>query len=370
MTVTEQLFAEGYAFDFFQAVRLLARVDPRRRPVGGTTAPRDEIVRFRAHLSLNFPPSPIYEIQKQPEAPPLMTVSFLGLTGPSGILPRHYTEMLIRLDREPPGGRNAPERYLLRSWLDLFNHRMVSLFYRAWEKYRFFVVQERGEPFAKEPDTFTQALYSLVGLGLPPLRERLHVAHLVTVDEQPQQQTLAAIDDLALLYYGGLLAQRPRSAVGLRALLIDYFGLPIEVRQFHGRWLQLEADGLARLGAANCDMGLNCVAGERVWDVQGMIRLRVGPLRREQFDAYLPDQAPTAQRKAFFLLCHLTRLYVGPELDFDVQLILRAEDVPACQLKDDGGLGARLGWNTWLASEPRTRDADDAVFPGQEVVQV
>jgi type VI secretion system protein ImpH len=363
MTVTEHLFAEGYAFDFFQAVRLLARVDPRRRPVGAAAAPRDEIVRFRAHLSLNFPPSPVYEIQQRPDAPPLMTVTFIGLTGPSGILPRHYTEMLIRLDREV----RTAERYTLRAWLDLFNHRMVSLFYRAWEKYRFFLFQERGDHFTKDPDTFTQALYSLIGLGLPPLRERLHVAHLVTVDEQPRQQMLSAIDDLALLYYGGLLAQRPRSAVGLRALLTDYFGLPIEVRQFHGRWLKLEADSLARLGEANCDMGLNLVAGERVWDVQGMIRLRVGPLRREQFDAYLPDQTPTPERKAFFLLCHLTRLYVGPELDFDVQLILRAADVPACQFKDDGGLGARLGWNTWLSSEPRTRDAEDAVFAGEEV---
>jgi type VI secretion system protein ImpH len=112
------------------------------------------------------------------------------------------------------------------------------------------------------------------------------------------------------------------------------------------------------------------VAGERVWDVQGMVRLRLGPLRREQFDALLPDRSPIAARKAFFLLCHLARLYVGPELDFDVQLVLRAADVPACQLADDGGLGPRLGWNTWLCSGPRDRDADDAVFAGQEVVLV
>src|SRR5258708_2519902 len=186
MTVTEQLFAEGFAFDFFQAVRLLGRVDPRRRPVGVTAAPRDEIVRFRAHLSLNFPPSSVYEIQRVSDGPPRMTETFMGLTGPSGILPRHYTELLMRLDREVRG----PERYALRAWLDLFNHRFVSLFYRAWEKYRFFLAQERGGHFGKEPDTFTQALYSFVGLGLPALRERLRVAHVVTVDGQPREQTL------------------------------------------------------------------------------------------------------------------------------------------------------------------------------------
>src|SRR6202040_296448 len=115
------------------------------------------------HLSLNFPPSQIYEVQKQPDAPPLMTVTFMGLTGPSGILPRHYTEMLIRLDRE---SRTA-ERYILRNWLDLFNHRLVSLFYRAWEKYRFPISYERSQlddPL-KVPDLATQGVYSLVGLG-------------------------------------------------------------------------------------------------------------------------------------------------------------------------------------------------------------
>ncbi len=357
MTVTERLFTEGFAFDFFQAVRLLARVDPRRRPVGRTAAPRDEIARFRAHLALDFPPSAIYEIQPVKNAVPLVTVTFMGLTGPSGILPRHYTELLLRVDREVRG----PERYALRSWLDQFNHRFISLFHRAWEKYRFFLAQEHREHFAKEPDPFTQALYSLVGLGLPPLRGRLRVAHVVTVDEQPREQSLAKIDDLALLYYGGLLSQRPRCAVGLRAILADYFGLAVEVRQFHGRWLRLDADNQSRLGAANSEAGLNLVAGERVWDVQGMVRLRIGPLRRAQFDDLLPDRAPIVERKTFFLLCQLARLYVGPELDFDVQLVLRAQEVPAMKLAE-GGLGARLGWNTWLCSVPRTRDADDAVF--------
>src|SRR5260370_38843831 len=103
MTVTEQLFAEGFAFDFFQAVRLLGRVDPRRRPVGVTAAPRDEIVRFRAHLSLNFPPSSVSEIQRVSDGPPRMTETFMGLTRPSAILPRDYTGLLLRLHHAARG---------------------------------------------------------------------------------------------------------------------------------------------------------------------------------------------------------------------------------------------------------------------------
>jgi type VI secretion system protein ImpH len=372
MTLIDQLFAEGYAFDFFQAVRVLERAYPQRKHVGRAGPPRDEVVRFRAHLSLNFPPSSVYELDKPkaPELPPLMTVTFLGLTGPSGVLPRHYTELLIRLDLENRTEGRRDARYALRAWLDQFNHRIVSLFYRAWEKYRFHIVYEGGGPLRAEPDAFTQALFSFVGLGTPALRERLRVATCVEEGEgRPRERVLAEIDDLALLYYGGLLAQRPRTVVGLAQLLRDYFELPLEVQQFRGRWLRLDAGSQTRLGAANCAMGLDAVAGERVWDVQSKLRLRLGPLRREQFDALLPDRSPSPQRKTFLLLVQLARLYLGPDFDFDVQLVLRKEDVPACRLTPEG-LGPRLGWNTWMGSEPRTRDAADPVFEGVEVTRV
>jgi len=292
-------------------------------------------------------------------------VTFFGLTGPNGILPRHYTEMLIRLDRESRG----PERYALRAWLDQFNHRLVSLFYRAWEKYRFFIPYERGEVLRAEADTFTQMLFSFIGLGTPTLRERLRVTTLVEEEEQPCEKVLAEIDDLALLYYSGLLAQRPRCAAGLTALLRDYFDLPLEVQQFRGQWLRLDVESQTRLGVANCAMGLSVVAGERVWDVQGKLRLRLGPLRREQFDSLLPDNSAIPERKTFFLLVQLARLYLGPDFDFDVQIVLRREDVPSCRLSP-GGLGPRLGWNTWMGSLPRQCDSTDAVFEGVEVVRV
>jgi type VI secretion system protein ImpH len=365
MNVVERLYREGYAFDFFQAVRVLERLDRARKPVGHGGPPRDEVARFRAHLSLSFPPSAIHEVlPPSADGPvPRMTVTFLGLTGPSGILPRHYTELLLRLDREAKG----TERYQLRAWLDLFNHRLISLFYRAWEKYRFWLPYERGEFARDEPDPFTLSLFSLIGLGLQPLRKRFQVSFVREAEGRSTEQVLARIDDLALLYYSGLLAQRPRSAVALEALVADYFGLAVEVRQFRGRWLLLEPDNQSRLGGANGELGVTVVAGDRVWDVQSKVRLRLGPLRRARFDEFLPDRAPVGERKAFFLLSHLVRLFVGPELDFDVQLVLRATDVPACQLADDGGLGPRLGWNTWMLTGPAGRDAEDPVFEGEEV---
>jgi type VI secretion system protein ImpH len=114
-------------------------------------------------------------------------------------------------------------------------------------------------------------------------------------------------------------------------------------------------------------MGVNLVAGDRVWDVQGKIRIRLGPLRYARFVQFLPDRSPQSPHKAFFLLSHLVRLYVGADLDFDVQLVLAAPDVPACQLADGAGGGPRLGWNTWVRSLPMPRNAEDAIFEGEEV---
>src|SRR5262249_43832137 len=162
-----------------------------------------------------------------------MTVAFMGLTGPNGILPRHYTEKVLRLALDSET-RNKPERTALRDWFDLFNHRLISLFYRAWEKYRFHLAYERGAAEGPEPDPFPRGLFSLVGLGLPALRDRVRVSSRVVVDGAPSERVLGRIDDLALLYYGGLLAQRPRNAVALEAILADYFGLPVRVLQFQG----------------------------------------------------------------------------------------------------------------------------------------
>jgi type VI secretion system protein ImpH len=363
-SVADRLFRECYHFSFFQSVRLLARLAPDRQPVGYWSAPASEIVRFRAHLSLSFPPSALYELTRP--APrvlvPRMTVTFFGLTGPSGILPRHYTELLLRL-RDQRG----PERYALRDWLDQFNHRLLSLFYRAWEKYRFYIPYERGEFAREDPDTFTQALYGLVGLGTRGLRDRLRVSQWEVRRDQQRERVLARVNDLGLLHFGGLLAQRRPTAAGLEALLSGYFKLPVRVGQFQGQWMRLDPENQSALGGPDVALGVNVVVGERVWDVQGKVRLRVGPMDFRHFNEFQPDRAAHPERKAFFLLLHLARLYIGAEMTFEVQLVLRASEVPECSLVDDEDAGPRLGWNTWVTSREPERDVEDAIFEGEEI---
>ncbi len=389
-SLAAQLFEQPYEFDFFQAVWLLERLEPHRAAVGRQGSPAGETVRFAALASLSFPPSAVYDLRHdQASGVPRMTVAFLGLTGPAGALPRHYSELLLRVEREAKG----PERHALRDWLDLFNHRLISLFFRAWEKYRFYVPAARGQWRSSQPDLFTDALFSLIGMGLPSLRGKLSVWQrprgwaipgeqaAESTANAPEERTftspmqprrLAAIEDLALLYYSGLFVQRPRTAANLQALISDYFQLPAQVLQFQGQWLRLEPSNQSRLGGEhhNNQLGVNAVVGQQVWDVQSKFRLRIGPLDYRQFVEFLPDRSACSNFKTLFLLSHLVRLYVGPEFDFDVQLVLKADQVPAIVLNSQAEIGPRLGWNTWLRGTPAQHDAQDAVFAGDETYLV
>jgi len=147
--------------------------------------------------------------------------------------------------------------------------------------------------------------------------------------------------------------------------------LDAQVLQFRGKWLRLDPATQTALGGSNLGaMGQSVVVGDRIWDVQSKLRIRLGPLSYERFVEFLPDRSPYVQRKAIFLVAHLVRLYVGPEMDVEIQLVLRAEDVPKCRMGESVGMGARLGWNTWSRSQALARNAEEAVFDAEELVWV
>jgi type VI secretion system protein ImpH len=395
-SLSDRVLKEPWRFDFFQAVRLMEasgfRVqgsgaasslnpepgtlnpseEPRTlnpQPVGYDSPPDHECARFHSLVSLSFPPCMIAEaLPREGNRPPVLVVSFLGLAGPQGVMPRHYTSLLLeRLKEKDFAGRD---------FLDLFNHRLVSLFYRAWEKNRFFVGYERTHggfgvqgsgntasslnpeprtlkpqpeprtlnPEPSPPDLFTQCLFSLIGLGAPSLRGRMD------------------FPDEAMLRYAGHLAHRPRSAVALEQMLADYFGVPAGVQQFQGQWLYLSREARSCMATPehprgmNMALGLDTVVGESIWDVQSRIRIRLGAVSYRSFQRFLPGGR---ELRALF---QLARLFVGPEFDFDVQVVLMAREVPPCRLGESDQGAAQLGYNCWLEPQSLDNDRDDAVF--------
>ncbi|MGH9405563.1 MAG: type VI secretion system baseplate subunit TssG [Terriglobia bacterium] len=327
--VGRELRDRPYRFEFFQAVRLIERILARRQPVGRFTKPSEEVARFGAHTSFSFPASQIQAIDWEEGQQPKLTVNFMGMTGPLGVLPLYYTELAaVRLR----AGDKA-----LRDFLDVFNHRMISLFYRAWEKYRFVATYERGDR-----DSLTHYLKDLIGLGTAGLGDR---------------QGLLADD--ALLYYAGLLAQRPRSATALRQILSDYFGVPVEIEQFAGAWYRLEADNQCQFGQEGSpseQLGGGAVAGDEVWTQESRVRIKLGPLALPRYLDFLPSGT------AFEPLRTLTKFFSNDEIDFEVQLILKREEVPACELGAEGEASPRLGWITWVKTASTEHDAGDTVF--------
>ncbi len=326
--IASKLAEEPFLFDFFQAVRLLERASPGRRPVGTFANPDDEVVRFAVHNSTEFPPSAIHAIEQQPGRIPRMTVCFMGLTGPLGVLPLYYTLLLAE--------RIKAKDTALRDFLDIFNHRMISLFYQAWEKYQFTVQYERGEG-----DRLSHYLLDLIGLGTKGLANRQAVA------------------DHSLAYYAGLLSQHPRTAVGLRQILEDYFEVPAEVEQFAGAWYKLSADTLCRLAESGRDteqLAVGAVVGDEVWDEQSRVRVRLGPLTLEQYLDFLPTGT------AYEPLEALVEFYCGSEFDFEIQLVLRREEAPACELGREDETAPRLGWVSWAKTAPMGRDPGDTIL--------
>ncbi len=315
---------------FFQAVRLLQKLQPRRNPVGGFVTPDSEAARFRAHPSMSFPPSEIYSLDWKEGAPPELEVNFMGTNAPVGVLPHVYTELLLE--------RMRARDHAMRDFLDLFNHRMISFFYRAWEKYRFQFAYERGEL-----DNAAQCLLPLLGLGTKGLQGRQEVP------------------DDALMFYSGLLAHKPHSAAALKQVLEAYFEVPVEVEQFAGRWYRLQASDQTQLDESEGlseQLGFGAVIGDEVWEEQSVVRLRLGPLDLERYLDFLPTGT------AYGPLQALLKFIYHEEFDFEVQLVLKSAEAPPLELGREDESAPRLGWVTWARTQPMHRD------PGETILQL
>lgn len=368
------LGGSDYRFSFFQAVRLvdlMFAAEPQQRTGYGST-PLSEPLRFRARASLAFPASELYALGfdpedgqqfdarqrtprgldwQQPRIPLEMTINFFGLFGPKGVLPLHYTELVLRRIRQGD--------FALRDFLDMLSHRLAGFFYRAWAKHRLAIGYEwvahwqrraaTPQAGAQLPvDDFSRYLLSLMGLGQPTLQNRLTVS------------------DESLRYYCGLFAQQRRPAIALSGLLRDYFQLDageLRIAEFIAQVSPLPVAEQSQLGDWNCDLGFSTVVGDEVLLEGSKFELILGPFTLARFRQFLPPQEQQSVGDFFRRLVQLTRLFVGPELDFDVRLLLKKEAAYLCQLGDQEDVAAILGVAAWLINSLPKVDLQDSVFP-------
>ncbi|WP_118178755.1 type VI secretion system baseplate subunit TssG [Paraburkholderia phosphatilytica] len=313
LTLLRQLEDEAFRFDFFQAVRLLENAYPALPRVGESVRPRDDAVRFTQEPELVFHPTTLGAFTPPRDGRAArLAVRFLGLLGPHGPMPTHLTEYVR--DR----ARNANDPTFAR-FLDVFHHRMISLFYRAWANAQPAVSLDRPRH-----DRFSVYVGSLFGLGEAALRDR------------------DTVPDFAKLHFAGLLAGRTRPAAGLKLVLARFFNLPVEIHEWVGHWMPLPAEAASRLGSrvGSSALGVSTLLGARVWDCQHKFRIVIGPLTRADYERFLPGGESLGRLKDW------VRNYVRDGLDWDVNLQLREQDVPRLKL----GRHTRLGYTTWVLS--------------------
>jgi type VI secretion system protein ImpH len=318
----DELEQAPHQFDFFQALRRLECLTTDLPRLGESARAKDDPVRLGQEPSLAFAPRTISSLASDPSgAPPRLEVLFFGLFGPNGPLPLHLSEYArnrLRQEKDPTFAR----------FCDIFHHRFLSLFYRAWANALPTVHLDRPET-----DRFASYVGSLIGLGTPAMRDR------------------DTVPDHAKLHFSGRLASESRHPEGLQAMLEDFFGLPVEIVEFVGRWTEVPKQWQCTLddAASSSALGVATTIGTHVWDCQQTFRVLVGPVGLKDYRRLLPggDSLP--------MLIDLVRNYIGEELMWELQLILRKEEVPPIQLGESG----HLGLNAWTEPEDLPNDADD-----------
>ena len=325
--LVDELAKSPFAFDFYRAVRLLENQRRNLPRVGCSLSPAQDAIRFGQKPSLAFAPSTLESVEPHgSDGGVKLFVRFLGLFGPNSPLPPHLTEY-------------AHERILhhgdrtLAEFLDVFHHRLISFFYRAWAANQKTVDMDR-----REDQRFSLFIGSVFGLG------------------GEAQQNSDSIPDWAKLHFAGRLACQTRSAEGLESILREYFEVPAQVETFVGHWMDLPDDSICELGKSPRagSLGTNTIVGLRIYDAQLKFRIRLGPMKFKDYERLLPNGHSFERlRKWIFNYC-------GHHYFWDAQLLLEAGEVPGTQL----GLAGRLGWTSWLKTRPFTRDADDLIVVG------
>ncbi len=325
-----RLTEEPWAFDFYRAVRLLESHFTGAPRIGTSQRLKDDWIRFGQKASLSFAPAtvdgfepPVDGTDTAVGSAARMFVQFLGLLGPNGPLPTHVTEFII--------GRVLGKDHTHSRFLDVFNHRILSLFYRAWA-----AAQKTADYDRPAESRFAAFIGALFGMGMPSLLGR------------------DAVPDRAKLYFSGRLACQTRNAEGLHAIIEGFFGIPTVIEQFSGYWMKIPAANQCRLGESpdTGSLGRSAIAGTRKWETQLKFRIRMGPMTLRDLERLLPGGDSFKRLRAWVLN------YTGHELKWDVQCVVIAREVPAAQL---GKMG-RLGLSCWTKSRDTARDAEDPIF--------
>lgn len=326
----ERLFKEFYRYSFFKAVSLIENLFPHKKPIGKTLAPDEEAVRFSSKIGFVFPASEISKIEhRDKEMPVDMEVAFMGLIGPSGIMPHCYNEQAVE--------RAYYKDFGITAFYDMFNHRLISLFYLAWKKHKLSATYP-----SDAKDKISSCFLNLAGLGTPMLTEMLNIP-----------------DKSMVYYYSGLLSRRSPSTVAIESAVGYFADTPVKVQQFIEQLLPISHEDQTQIGRANSQLGIDTICGNHFYANNSKFRVNMGPMEYNNFQRLLPTG------DMFGSAFTLVRYMVGMEYEFDIRLMLKREEVPVCMLGEESPAPPLLGWTTWVKAPGVMHHEDPCVTFGE-----
>jgi type VI secretion system protein ImpH len=310
------LEAEPWRFDYFTVLRYLERAFKDRPRIGDSAARREEFVHLGQDPFMNFPASNLARVVQGDNKPLQIFVTYLGLLGPQGALPLSITEEAYNYV--------AAQDDSFPRFLDIFNHRFLQLFFRAWADSRPIVQHDRPDD-----DRFIAYIGSAIGLGSKPYHN------------------LDSVPDSAKLGFAGLLGAQAKCASRLASAVCGLFKVRTEVEEFVGTWLKIEPAECTRLGQGHASLGQDMLLGGAIFSVQDKIRIRIYTRSLAEYIRFLPtgDLCEPLADLVFF--------YIGEQLLWDVEPAIPTGAVEPMQI----GKFGQLGWTSWMA--PNWTSTDD-----------
>ncbi|MEB3703059.1 Type VI secretion system baseplate subunit TssG [Candidatus Bealeia paramacronuclearis] len=321
-SLKDQLFQEPYLFEFHRAIQILELMEPDKLPLGLGVNAKDEAVEIKSRAHFDSLRSDIYSLESttQRHQTPVMEINFMGIAGVQGPLPFPYSEMIIQRQRSGDSS--------LRDFLDIFNHRLVSILHRIRK-------QSQISLFSKQPDKIPHAtaLKAFLGINAKSLQKRMKVP------------------DRALLQYAGLVWRKPHSREGLVQLLMTYFNVPVTIEECVGKRRAIHPEHQTRIGQSGQfqTLGKTAALGTAMWDYQSHFRVILGPLTAKQFARFLPHKS------SYQRLSDLIKFYVPTNMDFEIELLIQRKDIFALKLDEQHA----LGWTSWLGKAKHKNDVPD-----------
>ena len=315
----KHIISQASQIDFYKAVFIienqLKKDGLEHRHVGYDSNPKHELIKFTATQKFGYPGNAITKLEETSFEDGLhkvnMQVSFMGLTGCSGALPQFYSELVMQ--------RLRYKDTTMRDFYDMFNHRLISLYYRAWKKYKPSLNHINKD---KNKDPYTQILGLLSG-------------------GYNEHQ----------LHFSGLYSRKIRNASDLKSILTSYLGCDVAIKQMIGQWHDLKPQEQTRLASQalfegqHARLGVDTVIGKQIWDVSSSIEIHISSDDPSKAKSLLPKGS------LFELSNKIIKDYVGNSVQFRLIIESDFHELEAVSLSKNS---CQLGANSFLGAGKNT----------------